>query len=200
MSGLNVFRWSKRVALTICLLGVLMTLDSLWLIGKASLAQYLIAIAWDQPGEGRPWPWADTRPIARLSAMTPSGQVHSPPIYVLAGANGGSLPFGPGHMAGSAFPGSEGTVVLAGHRDTHFRFMEHVAIGDRLVLEPKNGSPASYQVRSTDIVDVSRIPNWSFANDADELHLITCYPFTDWSEDDGRQRYVIQATRDHEPD
>lgn len=191
-----VMRWSRRILLMTCLVGVLMTLDSLWLIGKAWLAQRLIEMAWHEPGDVRPWPWADTWPVARLSAPGSTGTAPDSPLYVLQGADGGSLPFGPGHVAGSARPGEKGTVVVAGHRDTHFRFMEHLAVGDRLVLEPKGQVPAYYRVRSTDIVDVDATANWSFSMDENELHLITCYPFTDWGENDQDLRYVIQASRD----
>ena len=56
----------------------------------------------------------------------------------------------------------------------------------------------NYKVNRTEVVDVGRVPHWSFSNDTDELHLITCYPFTDWAEDGRDQRYVIQATLDRE--
>jgi hypothetical protein len=51
----------------------------------------------------KPWPWADTWPIARLSAPR-----HGVDLFVLAGATGRTLAFGPGHVDGTARPGRPG--------------------------------------------------------------------------------------------
>ena len=92
---------------------------------KAWLAPLLIDRAWYESQrhatEVKPWPWADTWPVARLSVPTQGIE-----RYVLSGANGASLPFGPGHMTGTALPGESGTIVIAGHRgdvavDRHLR-------------------------------------------------------------------------------
>jgi hypothetical protein len=72
----------------------------------------------------KPWPWADTWPVARLRMQHPSVD-----LIVLAGAYGRTLAFGPGHVTSSALPGQEGTVMLTGHRDTHFRFLKDVQTG-----------------------------------------------------------------------
>ena len=89
---------------------------------KAWLAQVLLARAWTATLAGearvRPWPWADTWPIARL--QVPALGVDR---IVLAGASGRTLAFGPGHLAGTPLPGEKGTSVLAGHRDTHFAWI-----------------------------------------------------------------------------
>ena len=92
---------------------------------KAWLAQELMQHAWTRAGEGEarpvPWPWADTWPVARLSAM--AGDVN---LIVLAGGSGRTLAFGPGHLSASAMPGTAGNSVIAGHRDTHFNFLQHL--------------------------------------------------------------------------
>ena len=79
-----------------------------WIYAKAALAQVLIKHAWDEALAGhkamRPWPWADTYPVARLAV--PALGVDE---IVLAGASGRTLAFGPGHMDGTAAAGAPGS-------------------------------------------------------------------------------------------
>ena len=82
----------------------------------------------------KPWPWADTHPVARLVAPAQDADV-----LVLAGASGRTLAFGPGHLDGSAQPGDRGNAVITAHRDTHFRFLRAIAPGDELVVERADG-------------------------------------------------------------
>ena len=77
-----------------------------------------------------PWPWADTWPVARLKSA--SREVD---LIVLAGGSGRTLAFGPGHLSASAMPGEIGNTVIAGHRDTHFRFLRGVEKGELLSIE-----------------------------------------------------------------
>ncbi|MBT8063350.1 MAG: class GN sortase, partial [Gammaproteobacteria bacterium] len=69
-------------------------LQALWIPAKAELAQWLMARAWQRSLEGstdvRPWPWADTRPVAVLEA--PRLGIRQ---FVLEGASGRNLAFGP---------------------------------------------------------------------------------------------------------
>jgi sortase A len=157
---------------------------------KAWLAQELMLRAWSrmQSGESRvtPWPWADTWPIARLTAR--SGDVD---LIVLAGGSGRTLAFGPGHLGASAMPGEVGNTVIAGHRDTHFQFLKDVQSGEVLKLESSRGLQHSYEVVGIDIVD-SRKDSLSLDTDAAMLSLVTCYPF-DAIDAGGPLRYVVTA-------
>lgn len=157
---------------------------------KAWLAQALMQKAWRQATSGvdtpEPWPWADTWPIARLTAM--SGDVE---LIVLAGSSGRTLAFGPGHMSISSLPGEKGNAVIAGHRDTHFSFLQHLKTGDRLLMETAAGGRHRYEIVGIDVVDSTR---GSLLLDTDEsmLSLVTCYPF-DAREPGGPLRYVVTA-------
>lgn len=157
---------------------------------KAWLAQELMQRAWLRvtAGEDRaaPWPWADTWPVARLTARS-----HDVDLIVLAGDSGSTLAFGPGHLGASAQPGEIGNAIIAGHRDTHFAFLRDVEIGDLVGIETTRGQEHLYEVVSVDIVD-SR--NGSLALDTLEsvLTLVTCYPF-DALEAGGPMRYVVAA-------
>ncbi len=155
---------------------------------KAWVAQELMLRAWRRATGGQanpaPWPWADTWPVARLFAK--GGDVD---LIVLAGGSGRTLAFGPGHLSASSLPGQRGNSVIAGHRDTHFSFLQHLAIGERLRMETSDGRRYLYEVVDIDVVDSRRS---SLVLDADEsvLSLVTCYPF-DALEAGGSMRYVV---------
>ncbi len=180
-------RWG---ALALLLAGSTMIVQGLWLPAKAWAAQRLIEHAWsearhrDRPVP--PWPWADTRPIARLSAAD-----HGIDLYVLAGSSGRNLAFGPAHMSASAKPGAPGNTVIAGHRDTHFRFVQRLSAGDRLLLEDVDGRLTEYVVQAAEVVD-ARYAGLALDTDVPVLTLLTCYPF-DTLEPGGPLRYLVTA-------
>lgn len=164
--------------------------DGLWIYAKARLAQYLIADAWQQTlatsRTAKPWPWADTWPVARLQAID-----HNIDLYILEGAHGSALAFGPGHMQGSAYPGTEGVSIVGGHRDTHFRFLQQLEPGDPLRITTNSGTVTSYRVVEQRIANSARAPLRVTATES-QLLLITCYPF-DSLRAGGPLRYVVTA-------
>jgi sortase A len=167
-----------------------------WIEAKARLAQHLVRRAWSREqaaaGDVRPWPWADTHPLARL--LVPARGVD---LFVLAGASGRTMAFGPGHVDGTPLPGEPGNAVVSGHRDTHFAFLRWLRAGDRLVVERRDGRRLRYTVSDTLVVD--RRDAW-VAQDAGDtrLTLVTCYPF-DAIRPGGPLRYVVQARLDPAP-
>jgi sortase A len=163
-----------------------------WIHAKALVAQRLIALSWEQArrtgAATRPWPWADTRPIARLTLAA-----RGVDLYVLDGASGRSLAFGPGHVSGTARPGSPGNSVIVAHRDTHFAFLRDVRPDEELVVEDESGRRTRFRIREVTIVDKhdARVLD---AADSAQLTLITCYPF-DAVQPGTPQRYVVIAER-----
>ena len=164
--------------------------QGLYIHAKAVLAQHLIESSWERTLAGRqavkPWPWADTWPVARLDA--PAQGVR---LYVLDGASGRTLAFGPGYVAGTAPPGESGNTVLSGHRDTHFRFLKDLRIGSALTLETRTGARRTYRVTETRVIDRhdTRVLR---SSDHAQLTLVTCYPF-DALVPGGPLRYVVLA-------
>lgn len=158
---------------------------------KAFVAQALLHRAWTKvQATGRPaapWPWADTHPVARLIAPS-----HDVDLLVLEGANARTLAFGPGHLEGSAIPGDNGHAVLSAHRDTHFRFLRRLALGDPLVVVQPSGRRAAYRVTDLRIVD-QRDLALPKETPRPQLTLVTCYPF-DAVTSGGSLRYVATAT------
>ena len=164
--------------------------QGLYIHAKARLAQYLIADAWDKTLAGKravkPWPWADTWPVARLNV--PSAGEH---LYVLAGASGRIIAFGPGHMDGTPLPGAAGNSVIGGHRDTHFAFLRDLKAGDTLTVQRADGVWRSYRVSETKVVDKDDFYVTS-NNGSTRLTLVTCWPF-DALRAGGAERFVVTA-------
>jgi sortase A len=170
--------------------------EAAYLYTKAWLAQKLIASAWNQArdrGEAvRPWPWADTYPVARIEAP-----VQGESVMVLAGASGRTLAFGPGHVEGTPLPNEPGNSVVSGHRDTHFSFLRKLHRGDVLLVQSGRGSVARYRVRATEVVHRRDVRVLMDAGD-DRLTLVTCFPF-DSPVPGGPLRYVVVAVREKSP-
>jgi sortase A len=162
----------------------------LWIPLKAVIAQELLEIAWAESQarqtDSRPWPWADTWPVARLAIPELNDT-----MIVLADTHGESLAFGPGQLTGSRDHG--GAVVIAGHRDTHFRSLEALETGNEVRLQGRDGRWQSYRVDGarvvdsrSELIDTQRLPEGT-------LLLVTCYPF-DSVDAGGPLRYVVRAS------
>ena len=183
---------SPRNLIVTCLLclGFWQLGQGAYIPAKAWFAQELMQRAWmrsaDDNDHQAPWPWADTWPVARLTAK--AGEVD---LIVLAGGSGRTLAFGPGHLSASALPGEQGNSVIAGHRDTHFSFLRNIEIGESLVIEKISGRKHLYKVIGIDVVD-SRRGSLLLDTDMPVLSLVTCYPF-EQNEAGGPLRYVVTA-------
>jgi sortase A len=180
----------KRL-LTIALvaIGVSAAGNGLWIHAKAAVAQVLLRDAWWRTlhgtGPSRPWPWADTYPVARLRIERTGSD-----IIVLAGSSGRTLAFGPGHVDNTPLPGERGNSVIAGHRDTHFTVLRELRDGDVVRVQRADGTWHRYTVAAQHVVDER--DTWvTRSTDARTLTLITCYPF-DAVAAGGPGRYVVR--------
>ena len=161
-----------------------------WIYAKAGLAQYLLHRAWARALVGermpRPWPWADTWPVARLQMGRPTVD-----LIILAGAHGQTLAFGPGHVSSTALPGQQGRMVVTGHRDTHFRFLKEVRMNDEFELTGPDGIRQRYKVTEKRIMD-SRKDAIALESPGHEVLFVTCFPFNAVKAG-GPLRYVVRA-------
>ena len=190
MTWALISRRLLSVALVLSLtIGLWQTGEGLWIYAKARLAQLLLERAWTRAVAGewepKPWPWADTWPIARLKNSRLGID-----LIVLAHAGGEALAFGPAQVSGAAMPGVNGTVILTGHRDTHFAFLRKLRHDDLLRLEMADGRTVHYVVREATVMD-SRTGAIA-SDDRPRLALITCYPF-DAITPGGPWRFVVMA-------
>ncbi|MDO9118538.1 MAG: class GN sortase [Nitrospira sp.] len=192
---MNPIRPTPRMLTTlmVCLLalGGWQLGEGSWIYAKAGLAQHLLQRAWSRTLAGetnsKPWPWADTWPVARL--LVPSQQIDQ---IVLEGAYGRTLAFGPGHVESTQPIGSADNIILTGHRDTHFRFLKQLQLNDVIELDTTTGVRRRYRVKTLRIAD-SRNDSIGIEQDQSQLVLVTCYPF-EAIQTGGPLRYVVTAT------
>jgi sortase A len=116
------------------------------------------------------------RPVAEGAAI---GEIRIPRLGLMAivaeGESTGVLQRAIGHLADTALPGESGNVVLAGHRDTLFRSLKWIRIGDAIALNTQYGD-FEYVVEWTTVVgpeDVDVVQSTARST----LTLITCFPF-----------------------
>lgn len=111
-------------------------------------------------------------------------------VPVLDGTDELSLNRGVGHIRGTAYPGEDGNIGIAGHRDGFFRGLKEVRPGDVIELQTLNRS-AAFRVDQILIVspkDVSVLQ----PKPAPSLTLVTCYPF--YFIGSAPQRYIVEAS------
>jgi sortase A len=171
-------------------LGIWQLGEGTYLEAKAWLSQHLLQQAWSETLSGqtqvRPWPWADTWPVARMQVKRLGVD-----RIVLSDASGRSMAFGPGYVTGTTQLGLGGNSAISGHRDTHFRFLEKLKRDDQIELTLKDGKVRSYRITNASVHHEDE--TWLLADSGDErLTLITCYPFNAIAPG-GPMRYVVQA-------
>jgi sortase A len=176
--------------LALALAGLVLLGQGAYIHAKALLAQQLLQRAFVETiASGRdikPWSWADTWPVARIEVK----RLYASAI-ALAGSSGQALAFGPGHVELTPDAGERGVAVYSAHRDTHFRFLEDLVIGDEIAVTRRDGRTFRYRADRTSVVrfDASGIAPLS---DGYELVLSTCWPFD--AVTPGPARYLVHAT------
>jgi sortase A len=128
------------------------------------------------------------------AAGTLLGRLEAPSVQmstsVLEGSDDGTLSRGAGHIEDTPFPGQAGNIGIAGHRDTVFRPLRNVKVGDPLNLTTADRT-YRYRISKTLIVG----PDDVYVLDPTEqptLTLVTCYPFEFIGH--APKRFIIQAT------
>lgn len=164
------------VIITLAVLGIGLVGKGLYWQGKAVLAQYLIADAWQQSLQSKqtvkPWFYADTYPVAQL--VVPA---YAKRQYVLANADLASLAFGPAVFQGGALLAEQGASLIAAHNDSHFSFLADVAVGTVIKLQLRDGQWRDFIVTQVQIVDKYDTSFLQHHTVRKRLYLATCYPF-----------------------
>jgi sortase A len=111
-------------------------------------------------------------------------------LAIVEGTNSDDLKKGVGHYKGSYFPNDHGQIVLSGHRDTVFRHLGELKIGDTLEVSMPYGS-FIYIITRTKIVDSNDTSIITLQHKQEELILSTCYPF--YYVGNAPKRYIIYA-------
>lgn len=110
-------------------------------------------------------------------------------LPVFQGTSHNELKNGVGHFLQSVLPGENDNSVLSGHRETVFRKLGDLVIGDLLIVETSAGI-FTYEVSGTRIVDKDDktviVPTESAV-----LTMTTCYPFNYVGP--APDRYIVSA-------
>lgn len=109
--------------------------------------------------------------------------------YIIKGASRQNLKKGPAWLAVTSAPGMRGNCVIAGHRDTHFRFLKDVQAGDEIQLE-YGKRVFRYRVESLQIVKPQNRELLRPQKGA-VLTLVTCYPF--YFVGPAPKRFIVRA-------
>jgi sortase A len=189
-------RWLERVLIV---LGVLCLGYFLYGYAESRLYQafedqQLDAILQDGPPAEPP---AEGRAVTpRRPAPAPGstiGRIEIPRLgvsaVIRAGIDARTLRLAVGYIPGTALPGEQGNVGLAGHRDTFFRKLRDINPDDEIRVTTRDGV-FHYYVQRTNIVqpkDVSVLSATSYS----ALTLVTCYPFTYVGS--APQRFIVRA-------
>ncbi len=182
---------SAAAAVALLILGASQIGHGIYIKAKAIVAQIMLEEAWARALSGeaapKPWPWADTWPVAKITVPRLNQSA-----IVLESASGQAMAFGPGHMSNTPVPGARGISVISAHRDTHFRFLKDVEIGDQMHVTNADGVTHMFRVTETRIVhaDASGIDAYGPGN---LLALVTCYPFDSLTS--GPWRYVVMGEK-----
>jgi len=110
---------------------------------------------------------------------------------VLPGSDDHTLDRAVGYIEGTAPPGTNGNLGIAGHRDGFFRGLKDIAAGDLIEIDTMDGQDV-YRVERTWVVnpdDVSVLD----PTPTPALTLVTCYPF--YFIGSAPLRYIVRAVR-----
>jgi sortase A len=110
-------------------------------------------------------------------------------IAIIEGTGAKQLKLGVGHYEGSVLPGVSDNSVLAGHRDSVFRNLADLKVGDLMTVRTAYGTFV-YEVQKIRIVKADDRTVIVPTKEA-ILTLITCYPFRFIGS--APKRYIVQA-------
>lgn len=110
-------------------------------------------------------------------------------IPILQGTGDKELKKGVGHFSQSVLPGEEDNCVISGHRDTAFRGIGKLKIGDIVIVKTWLGT-FTYGVKGTRIVHADD-KTVIVPTDHAVLTMTTCYPFNFIGS--APDRYIISA-------
>jgi len=112
-------------------------------------------------------------------------------VIVMPGDDETTLSRAVGHLPDTPLPWASGNAALAGHRETFFRPLEEVQVGDAIYFDTPLGR-LQYRVQRAFVVEPADV--WVLDPTTEPtLTLITCYPFQYIGP--APKRFVVQARR-----
>jgi sortase A len=113
------------------------------------------------------------------------------PVY--NGTDEFTLNRGVGRIIGTAAVEVDGNLGIAGHRDSFFRGLKDIAVGDEIRFQTAR-EEVLYTVSSIEIVDPSDVSVLAPTVER-SITLVTCYPF--YFVGHAPKRYIVKATAEH---
>lgn len=161
--------------------------------------------------------WLDYRvpaakPLAQMERSATSAGPAAPPVLpegalmgrveiprlglsaiVRQGVENRTLATAVGHVPSTQAPGGIGNFAIAAHRDTLFRALKDIKIGDTVKFQAPDRA-YTYQVISTQIVKPSDVSVLRPQGNQRLLTMITCYPF--YYVGSAPKRFIVTARLD----
>jgi sortase A len=119
--------------------------------------------------------FASTQPKGTFAKITIKTSKKTGIFVVMPDVRQKTLKDNIGWLPSSSLPGEQGVCVFMGHRDTDFKILKYLQIGDELIVERHNQS-FYYTVSKIEIVNSDNELRFDTITDA-SLALVTCYPF-----------------------
>jgi len=178
------------MALGFCLVfgGVLGIAKASLMSIKAFIGQHYLEVAWQESLStnklSKPWRSADFYMIGELKV--PRLNISR---VILNSVSGEAMAWGIGRVNNIKSKSSSGPVILAGHRDSHMKFMYELNVGEKIELIMSDGLIKTYIISKTGIINKPELEISESINKKNSLILTTCWPLK--SSQQGRQRYII---------
>jgi len=145
------------------------------------------------PGEGPGAPVGTSGRPDRIGRGSWLARLEAPSVHltatVLEGSDDRTLRRAAGHIEHTPPPGKPGNIGIAGHRDTTFRALRGVKVGDPLLLTTADRT-YEYRVSRTWIVEPADVEVLD-PTERPALTLVTCYPFSFIGS--APKRYIVRA-------
>lgn len=169
-----------------------------WVMQTTPLGQL---VGYRQPALVKPLPARNAPGAAQGPAAPPAlaegtllGRVEIPRLKLSAivkqGVSQATLSGAVGHVPSTQAAGAIGNFAIAAHRDTLFRALKDIRIGDEIQFQSASGA-FDYQVVSTQIVKPSNVSVLRPQGNERLLTMITCYPF--YYVGSAPKRFVVTA-------
>jgi sortase A len=113
-------------------------------------------------------------------------------LPIVKGVSEEALERGVGYYEGTALPDKQDQIVLSGHRDTVFKRLGELQIGDEVIVEMSYGK-FTYIIEETFVVEADDRTVIRPTAPIEKLTITTCYPFNFIG--NAPQRYIVNAIR-----
>jgi len=167
-----------RLSLVLLILGAVLLAYVGWAYGSMYLEQRRLAQEWQRQQQEQLEQKASDIAASPASADDSLTMLSVPKInlesVVVEGTDNRSLRLGPGHLKDTPQPGEAGNSVISGHRDTFFRHLNDLQMGDEVLVQ-RGGKTFHYKVTGKRVVEPTDVAVIAPTKDP-EMTLITCYP------------------------